>query len=214
MSNNGHSPETYLNIAKECDNNFDNPAFIKQLKQAALLRRFAALETDSLKKLRALALAQAMFEQYVVEVENYMKAIKAEYDTLTGETIPDLMDELGIPKLSISDTQTIEIQDKINASLSNGNAEAGCDWLEAQGDGALIRRSVGYNFNNKEGELAQKVIDAMAELGVEADVKRTVHHSTLSAYVRNKLKDGEEVPFDILGVFSRRSSKITEKSKE
>lgn len=205
------SPDEYLSMFKDCEDKAYMNKIIRRLRDIMILRRLSSEEKDKLTKLRSYASAQLQFEQLKVELEAFTNLVNAEYKDLTEGIIPGLMDELEIPYLGISETQKIEVQNKINASLSKGNADKGCDWLIENGQGAIVKKEVGYKFATTETELADKVIAAMKEAGVIPSVARTVHHSTLSAYVRNALEEGVEVPLDLLGVFQRRASTITEK---
>lgn len=209
----GATPKEYLEVFQDCERRVSGHHFVNRLLHILVLRRLAQAENDKLTKLRTYAEVQLIFEQFFMELEAFATTAKAEYTNLIETIIPELFDELEIPFLGLSDTQKIEVAQKTTARLSKDKADAGCDWLVDHGQGALVKKEVGYKFGVKEDELAAKVIAAMKEAGVEPKVERTVHHSTLSAYVRNALEEGKEIPFDLFGVYQRRASTITEKSK-
>ena len=173
-----------------------------------ITRRFAERSTDSLVKLRGYAEAQANLELLKASLERLTEEINNEYKHLTETVIPELMDELGIPSISISDTTSVEVGQKITASMSKANAEAGCAWLEEHGHGSLVKHQVSLSFGVKQREEAEKAVKALKELNLTPDVTKSVHHSTLSAWAREQLQNGEEIPMELFGIYQRTQSKI------
>ena len=80
-------------------------------------------------------------------------------------------------------------------------SEAGRQPMPNEDDGVqVVFNGEIYNFAEIRKELEAK--------GLEADDKTSVHPSTLASFVREKLRDGQEIPLDVLGVHRQRISKI------
>ncbi len=204
-------PTEALDLLKDCENRINGLDFYKTYLHAMMLRRFSSNEKDSLTKLRGYAETQLILEELLELLANLIKSVKTEYDELAENIIPEMMESLGIPMLALSETQKIEIKDKITASLSKDRANAGCEWLEQHGHGAIVKQQITTAFGTREKEIANKVIAAIKDLGIEPEVNKSVHHSTLSAWVRGQLEEGNEIPMELFGVYRRKASTISEK---
>lgn len=183
-------------------------------KNALLQRALSSAQQDSLVKLRGLVLAQVMFEDLVDQLEEILKAVASEYRDLTETILPSLMDELGVPKLAISESQSVELKVKITANIPKEKIEEGCKWLIDNGFGAIIKQVVSTEFGTKQSEEAAKVVEAIKALkleGIEPSVKKSVNHMTLGALVREQLEEGTELPFETLGIYRRRASVVSTK---
>lgn len=181
---------------------------------ALLLRKASSAERDSLTKLRGYAEVQLTLEILMEQIGELLKAVQNEYKDLTETIIPEMMEELGIPLLALSDTQQISIKDKVTASLSKERSNLGCEWLEEHGHGAIVKHQIVSSFGTREREKAAEVVAVLKELGIEPEVNKSVHHSTLSAWVRGQLEEGNEIPMELFGVYRRKASTITEKNQE
>lgn len=181
--------------------------------QASLQRLLSSEEKDSLVRLRGLAVAALMFETLTQRLEEFCKVVAAEQKDLAENIIPSLMDELEIPSLSLSETQQLAIKTKTTANIPAARLEEGCKWLEENGFGAIIKQVVSTEFGTKEGAKAVKVVEAIKalDLGISPSVKKSVNHMTLGALVREQLEGGAELPFELLGVYRRRSAVVSEK---
>lgn len=173
-----------------------------------ITRRFAERSTDSLVKLRGYAEAQVNLELLKANLERLTEEINNEYKHLTETVIPELMEELGIPSIALNDTTSVEVAKKITASMSKANAAAGCAWLEEHGHGSIVKHQVSLNFGVKERAAADKAVAVLKEIGLTPDVAKSVHHSTLSAWAREQLENGEELPMELFGIYQRTHSKL------
>ncbi len=205
-------PTELLSLYKNAEDAAFKSDVNKAFLYALLLRKASSQEKDSLIKLRGYAETQLMLENLLEQISELLKSVQVEYKELTETIIPEMMEELGIPFLALSENHQIAIKDKITASMSKENANAGCDWLEKNGHGAIVRHQVVTDFGIREKEQAERVIAVLRDLGIEPKVNKTVHHSTLSAWVRGQLEDGNEIPMDVFGVYRRKASNITEKN--
>jgi hypothetical protein len=206
-------PIDILSLIAKVREKVNNITLSKRYEETLIIQGAAQVENDSLKKLRGYAQAQLQFEELITQIEEFSKSIKEDYRSLTETILPELMDELGITNLSISEYHEIGISEKVSASIPKPKMNEACNYLEEHGSGSLIKREVTSKFNKEEGELAQKAIEAWEEIGIHAEVTRSVHHSTIAAWVRERLEEGHEIPFDLFGVFRRRASTIKEKSR-
>lgn len=189
--------------------------------EALCLLQLAMMENDTLKKLRLFARAHVALDNVAGQLEAFALTIKQMGELVATKTMPELMDQAEVEDFSLTSGFQVEIKEKVHASLAKENMAEGCAILEKTGFSALVKRTVTVPFSTKQGKIADKVVKAIAKaLGeeqVEVTDKREVHHSTLSAWVRNQLKEGK--PFSteqmkLFGVFRQRRAVITEKKSD
>lgn len=206
-------PIDFLSLIKAIREKVSSVELQKLYEETLIIQNASQSEKDSLKKLRGYAQAQLQYEALMYQVDQFGKSLKEDYRNLTESILPELMDELGITNLSISENYEIGVSEKVTASIPKPKMNEACNYLEEHGSGSIVKREVSHKFNTKEGDLAQKAIEAWEKIGIHAEQVRSVHHSTIAAWVRERLEEGDEIPFDLFGVFRRRASTIKEKSR-
>ncbi|RKZ72469.1 MAG: hypothetical protein DRQ48_00225 [Gammaproteobacteria bacterium] len=158
----------------------------------------------SLEKLSTLAQDQWEAEKRVRIKEQELKDAKKAERKISEELIPDLMDELGIEEFTTSAGIAVSVKENIRASISKDNAPAAFTWLRKNGHAGLIKRAITVIAKNDE-----QGTEIMGQLDdYDVSDKAAVHAGTLSAWVREKLAAGEDIPMDLLGVFRQRISKV------
>lgn len=166
---------------------------------------------NMLGQLLATADYQKQLEQEVAELEASLKAKKAELFIVASKTLPDLMEEAGLEDFKMRDGAKVSLKEDIRASISKERAAAACKWLRDNGFGALVKNQVIAEFGMGEDEKAKAAIDALTEahLGLVHQAE-TVHPSTLSSWVRTKMKDDPDMslPVELLGISRTRLAQI------
>jgi hypothetical protein len=158
----------------------------------------------SLDKLSQLARDQWEAEKAVRVKEQELKDAKAALRKIAEEEIPELMDELGVEEFTTSEGIAVTVKENIRASISKANEPAAFQWLRDNGHAALINRSIVIVAD--DDDQGQEILNIVRDY--EPTDKPSVHHSRLSAWVREKLAAGEDIPMDLLGVFRQRVSKV------
>ena len=85
------------------------------------------------------------------------------------------------------------------------------DWLEDQGHGGLIKRTVSVAFNRDQENEAVKLMDELSSefSGVSQDHK--VESATIRAFIREQLEEGVDFPMDMFGAVQILESRIRTK---
>ena len=148
---------------------------------------------------------------------------KAELDRLLGADLPDLMDSLQLSEITLPNGHKVAVKSVIKASLPTSTAIAraqdkgalehrlihGLEWLRRHGAASIIKNKVIADLGKDSSEDAASLLEAAKDLGLEARQEQVVHPMTLSAYIREKLEAGEEVPFETFSVYSGRVATIS-----
>lgn len=168
--------------------------------------------TTDMQRLNTLVHEQLMAEEEVAKAENALATAKKKLARLSEYVIPDVMEEMGINEYKTNDGLTIKLKQAIRASISEVNRSDAFGWMTDHDHEAMIKTSIVIekpalldDFDNAEKlkEALKLVMDSLPN--IEA---KSIHSSTLSAFVRDKLEDGEEIPLDTFSVFRQVTSVI------
>lgn len=162
-----------------------------------------------LAKLSELANAQAEAELAVKRAEKALEEAQSDLKKIAEGTLPELMDSLGMEEFRTSTGLKITVKETIRASIPKPREAEAFAWLRAHHHDALIKRSVVCSFGKGEDEDARKLCEQLIAEGYSFEDKQSVHAQTLSSFCREKLKKGEDIPMDLLGVFRQRSAAIS-----
>lgn len=154
--------------------------------------------TIQLKDLVDQAEKQLDLQQEIEKIESLLKSKKETFRVISQEIVPNMMIELGVEKFVLNGGYELSIKDEVFAKLPE-NPFVAFEWLRAHNLDSVIKTQVSVDFGKGEDENAQEVIDALAELGVAAKVKSTVHPQTLKALLREQISIGSGVPMEEFG---------------
>lgn len=113
---------------------------------------------------------------------------------LAEEAIPELMEEIGLEQFTTASGLTISVAEKVFANISSQNEDAAFAWLDTHGHGGMVRREILVSFDREQQEAARRLRDKLRESYPGVSERRKVHPSTLRAWVKRRLENGEEVP--------------------
>jgi len=145
--------------------------------------------------------------------EDFIKAKRQELNELTNKTIPDAMAAAGVQSFKTNAGVKVDVKEFISGSLpKDGDARANAfQWLEANGASGLIKGTITAEFpkGDDNARARNQAAEALSGLGIDFAEQETVHASTLQAYARERLRSGEDVPFELLGLYAGRTAKIS-----
>lgn len=138
-------------------------------------------------------------EQKISEQEKLIKKDKELLRELTENLIPDLMNEMGLSEFKTKDGKTVSIEKFYSASISKDRFETASEWLRETNNDGIIKHEILVPVG-RETELLEKVTAILSEAGVGFENKESVHHSTLRAFVKERIENGQPLPLDLFGV--------------
>lgn len=170
----------------------------------------ASSDSSALQRMRRLAEECIETEKLADEIEEHLKDLKRKLNQLKTVELPDAMAENGLSSFSTSDGHTIEINDFVSGSLPTDveKRKVAIHWLSANGAADMIKNEVSVNFLKTQHNEAKSLAAELKDKGLDVDEKETVHSATLQAFGREKLRSGEECPFELLGLYTGRVAKI------
>lgn len=167
---------------------------------------------DQLKSIEELANQAYTLTKLIDELEASLKVNKAELMTLTHKAIPDALAAAGTSSFTTTTGVKITIKDVMHGTLPKDDQKRAIAirWLEENGGKSIIKSELVCEFEKGSGNLEKKnrAAEALADMGVPFADRESVHPQTLCAFAREKIKNGEEVPTELLGLYAGRMAKI------
>ncbi len=142
----------------------------------------------------------------VAELESDLKDAQARVRQLSQFDIPDAMDDVGLTELATSSGLEISVTDDVKAG--NLKRPAGLAWLRKIGEAGCIKTGVAVPFTAGSEADADTFLARLAGEGIAATKSAEVNHMTLKSIIRQKLKEGVEVPLDVLGAMQLRKAAV------
>lgn len=150
-------------------------------------------------------------EREVVAAEEKLNAMRKDLNDLKFSQIPDAMAEAGLTSFALKDGSKVKVEDYVQGSLPKDIAlrAAAIIVLETHDGAALIKNQITVPFEKKEHNRAISLARELQDRGLQVAMTQDVHAQTLQAFVREKLRAGEQLPWEKLGIFVGRRAKIT-----
>jgi hypothetical protein len=134
---------------------------------------------------------------------------------LLTKSIPDLMMQIGSSTFDYTPDPAnpnrrvkCDLKEFVSGSLPKvdefGNSEKrdkAIEWLEAHEGGDLIKTEVSLAFAKAERERAVALAAELRAKGYEPLVEEGVHSQTLCAFARERMRNGDELDIDVLGLY-------------
>lgn len=170
---------------------------------------------EQLKSIEELATEAHRLTKLIDELEASLKVHKGELMTLTHNALPDAMAAAGTSSFTTTKGVKISIKEVLTGTLPKDESKraVALHWIENNGGKSIIKSELVAEFEKGSGNLERKnrAAEALAELGVAFQDKETIHPQTLCAFAREKMRNGEEVPTEMLGLYAGRMAKIDSK---
>lgn len=163
-----------------------------------------------LSSLRALVLDLKEAQAKMAKAEDEFNKTKAAVKKLVEVELPELMDQAGQTEITTLDGYKVSIKEIVRANIKVSDQPRAFGWLIKNGHEKLIQRVFNFKFGNNQDAAAQAFEEAVLRLDdlPEYDDKKSVHASTLSAFVKTELEAGREVPLALLGVHRQRVATV------
>ena len=151
---------------------------------------------------------QLALEKRIADLEEELKDAKREHRKIAEDLLPAAMDEHGMSQLKMDDGSEISVSPYYSASISKDRADEAFQWLTEAGHGSLIKNHVTAAFGRGEDNLAKDLLVELEQRGMATQTKTWVEPMTLKSFVKEQVEKGENLPYDLLGIFVGQRAKI------
>lgn len=145
----------------------------------------------------------------VDQMEEDLSAAKKQLNSLNTSVIPDIMATLQMDELTFRGWK-VKVGEFVSGSLPKDPEKriAAIHWLEAHEGGDLIKTNLSVVFNRSQHNEALALAADIEGQGFAPSVDSSVHPQTLAAWARERMKNGEVVEPETLGLFTGRVAKF------
>ena len=169
------------------------------------------MDNTGLASIAEIARAVRNQEDLVNKLDDELKEAKRELLKLTDEDLPAMLLELGLSSFELEDGSKVTVRPTYGAHIKAENKATAFDWLRQNGFDDIIKNTVSCNFGRGEDQEASQFIDYAQGLGYAAEQKTDVHHSTLKAFVKERVQNGETFPMELFGAYVGQRANIARK---
>lgn len=163
---------------------------------------------DVLGRITTAAEEMKRLEHQIAEAELNVKKLKAAHDQIATETLPELMDSVGLTEVKTRSGLPVKIVDVLHTSIAKDRKPMAIAWLDKNGHGGMVRRNVIIDFDKTQEEKVQRLLRLIGKGWPNHRVELDVNGSTVKAFVKRKLDAGEDIPLDVFGVHQQREAQI------
>lgn len=177
----------------------------------------AAAEEYDGSDLTALGERAWTLEIQIAEAEASVKALKKDLEKIMRYAIPQALTAAGVDEFGFDnangDRCRIGMEMKVVGSLRQApDEDAAVHYLEDSGLAGVIRKSVSLDFAEDEAEEAENLVVAIEGItGRYPQLTRTIHPSTLAAFVREKLREDPTWDYEKVGFTAFPQAKFTKR---
>lgn len=158
------------------------------------------------------------YEDMIKVSEDYLADLKKNYRDLAETKLPESLQAVGLNGLPLSNGFTITLQEIMSCGITEDNRKAAHSWLREKGFGDIIKNEVVVSFGKDEDSEAEFLVTAIKGLAEEDKFhygymvrQEKVHPSTLKAFIKDRLKNGEEIPTDLFKLFVGIAARVNKK---
>lgn len=164
----------------------------------------------NLKRLQEVAQLQLQAEARLAGLVEQTAEAQANLRRIQERELPELMEKLELVEFTMNNGIKIKLSEIIRASIPKGSEAPAFAWLEEHNHGGLIKREIKIEFGKGDEKWANKFERDCAQRKKPLNLarKKMVHAGTLTAFVKEQLREGEPIPQDIFGVFRQHFTKV------
>jgi len=140
-------------------------------------------------------------EAEVTELEQKLKNEKRALMKLTDEDLPTMLAEIGLTSMKLDDGSEVSIKPQYGASILVDNRPAAYEWLRENGYDDIIKNTVACTFGRGEDDKASAFKSFAEKEGFFAEQNTGIHHTTLRAFVKERVENGDDFPMELFGAY-------------
>jgi hypothetical protein len=148
-----------------------------------------------------LAVAIRTSEDHIANLENLLKEKKRELLKLTDEDLPSMLQEIGLSEFKLEDGSQVTIKPTYGASIKVEDRPQAYEWLRENGYDDIIKNTVTCAFGRGEDDNASAFAALAEKEGFIPSQKEEIHSSTLRAFIKERVENGDEFPSELFGAY-------------
>lgn len=155
---------------------------------------------DTVKRVSRLVKRFRDLEEAHEKIKLQAALMSREMDDIQTRQIPDALLEAGVTEIKTLDGLKVSTKLFVGGIPAEKKTEV-YNWLDANGHGDVIKRSVAVNFTKGEEQAASHTMQLLRDAGLAPMEKQDVHYQTFSALMKELSLKGVNIPLDQWGVY-------------
>lgn len=157
-------------------------------------------DDDALGKISNYATEMHDLEKQIAEAEQKVKRLQEQHRQIAEERLPELFERVGISEIKTRSGLPLKLKNRVHANLSKDRKPNGIAWLDANGQGGMVRRQVIIDFDKTQADKVEKLLKLIGRGWPNHRTELDVNAQTLKAFIKRQLEAGLTIPRDIFGV--------------
>jgi hypothetical protein len=159
------------------------------------------VKNEDLDSVGALARRAKLLEKEIDELDTVLKERKEQQRKLLEESIPAMLQELGMKKFVMADGSTIDVKPFYSASIKEENRAVAYQWLRDNGYDDIIKNTVSVRFGRNEDKLCETLINTLRQQNYPVEQTEKIEPQTLKAWAREMVERGQEIPTETFSLY-------------
>lgn len=155
---------------------------------------------DTIKKITRLVRRMKDLEGVHEKLKIEAALVAREMDDIQTRQIPDALLESGVTEIKTLDGLKVSTKLFVGGIPAEKKTEV-YSWLDTNGHGDVIKRSVAVSFTKGEESAAKHTMELLKEAGLAPAEKLDVHYQTFAALMKELSLKGVSIPLDQWGVY-------------
>ena len=170
-------------------------------------------EKDVLGRISILADKMHGIDKDIAVAELQVKKLVAQHKQIAEEQLPELFEQVGMQEITTRTGLPLKLKNKVYTSIAKGRKALAIAWLDANGQGGMVKRSVIIDFDKTQSDKVEALLRLIGPGWPNNRTELDVHSSTVKAFVKKQLTDGKKIPFDVFGIHCVDVVEITNSKK-
>jgi len=166
------------------------------------------IKNEDLSSVGALAKRAKELQAEIKELEDTMEERMQQQRKLLEETIPAMLQELGMSDFTMADGSKITVKPFYSASIKDDNRAQAYEWLRDNGYDDIIKNTVSVRFGRGEDGLCDTLLNQLREQNYPVEQAQKIESQTLKAWVREQVERGSTFPTELFGVYVGQKASI------
>jgi len=166
------------------------------------------VKNEDLSSVGALAKRAKELEKEIDDIEDILKERKEQQRKLLEDTIPAMLQELGMSDFTMADGSKITVKPFYSASIKEENRAQAYEWLREHGYDDIIKNTVSVRFGRGEDGLCDTLLNQLREQNYPVEQAQKIEPQTLKAWVREQVERGSDFPTELFGAYVGQKANI------
>lgn len=154
-------------------------------------------------------------EKQLAEVQDLAKVLSSKVNELKTRTIPEKMAEVGLSEFTTPEGFKVQVDDFVSGTLPKDpeKREVALKEIVEWGSEDIIKSDLTIEFSKSHHNEALALVDELRQRGLVVGFASGIHPQTYLSMIRERLRNGEEVYPEKMGIFVGRKTKVTPPKK-